>query len=645
MAITYYLPDITGTNPLYKKVNMPAFVKQIGYKIFFENSPAFLAGLTIKLTDGTGYTLVRNVDFEVRDDDINQLATSRALLQNPQFTGTLLTSVTIINARAVGKPLASSYQEFYMTNPGYVPDDGTPFEVTPELIKSLVSGLGDVRQQIAKVVSPVALNQVAPKLLPFDQNGELASNLVTGEPVTINTIAGIDVIRLAHGAFFADSLEIFYNGTKLDPTTDYVPIGLSPITMRSSNKSGIYENIGINGEFAGTLVINYRAVGGDVQAKDLDALYNMLLGITNYLNDSIFVTSGTIQETPAFRAMNARQLILEDQVKRLLNGTPTYADGSAGTATTRPIKADNADLHWYTIATLFKVDGSNDIVRADQFKGRVFLPDSKISLGFTAELNIDQDRNKVSIRTDSLIFDPTYRLFNDVSVNAPQYPMVRVVWNQAAQSFSGACLQIGIALPALQDRMVVENLSTPESCWILNRRNEAVTGQVSTPYTSPEDNAFLLPDGVTLWSSSGSSSNQYVYAPRYDDGYLAYSGSTVTLNTITTISSTAAQFNLSLPSYFPIQRAKYLCVTMLSADSNTMYEIELPLTGNTESQRVGRATFMDSAGETYGLSTVFNKDAMGVITISLNAVESSLPLISQTPSPKTDIVRYIRIKV
>ena len=124
---SYYRPDTTGVNPLYLQPNIPAVFYAKGIKIAFENSPIFQASLKIALTDGTGTLLVQGTDWEVDPDtDIDTTAMSRAFLQDPNFTGTLIKSITVITTKALPITVAMTFQEFYLTIPGRTFDDGTP---------------------------------------------------------------------------------------------------------------------------------------------------------------------------------------------------------------------------------------------------------------------------------------------------------------------------------------------------------------------------------------------------------------------------------------------------------------------------------------------------------------------------------------
>ena len=646
---SYYLPDITGQNSDYKQANVPFNIYQAGIKIRFENSPIFISSLKIALTDGTTTLLVRDVDYRVNADDIDETAMSRAFLENPQFSGTLVRSVTIISTLGVGKVVALSFQEFYLTTPGRTFDDGTPFEVSPDLIKNLMIGLAETRQQIARVASPNSFSDAPPKLLPFDINAELSSNVVTGEPISVNTLTGAKIIRLEQGAYFASTLTLSYNGANLSKDTDYLPINLSTLTQQTTNVGGIYQHILLVGNIVGTVTASYHAVGGDVQRSDVSATYDLMVAIKNFLDNETFVTNETIIETSAFRAFNARLSLMENNMRSLLTGSPTYGDSTAGASVIRPISAPDANFHWWTIANLYQVQGSTDIITADRFKGRVYFPGSKVSVTFTADVNLNQSRQPVSFKTESVVFDPKYTLFTDLSVSAPVYPLVRVVWNQVSQTFSGASLQIGIPLPSLSDQMIVEDLSTTESCWILDKTGQFVSGGQTVTPSAPKDNGFTLPDGHSTWSAVSSSSFSKVHVPSYDKGYLVYSGSVVPLSQLNTTNSTANKFNVVLPSYFPINQVKIIVVTLASPDGSQVYDVEVSIPNFQVGVASGKTTFADNNNDVIGITTTLLQDTAGVVTLSINISDitfNTLVLSNNTPpyTPMTDLVRYVRVK-
>lgn len=642
---SYSLPDITGSDPSYLQVNVPFFIYQNGIKLIFENTPVFRDSLVFKMTDGTNRTLDEDIDWTVQTDDIDMAAMGRAHIANPSFNKQLVRSVTIISNKAINSKVAVSYQAFYQVDPGRTFDDGIPIEITPDLIKQLVAGYGELRQQVSGVNSPVVPTTDTPALLPFDINKTISGNNVTDEIATVNTVIGAKVIRPKQGAYFADSLTLSYNGNTLNNGTDYLPIGYSPLTERSTNNGGIYQFILLNGEFTGDVSIDYHAVGGDVQRVDMEAIYQLMIGIKTFLNDGVFITSETITETPSFRAFHSRLLQLENNVRSLLSGQPNYGDATSGVTVTKGIQAIDANFHWYNVASLYQVAGSTDIITADQFKGRVYLPTSKVSFSFTVDVNLQQPRNKVSFKTDSVVFDPLYKLFTDISTAAPQYPMLRVVYGQSGSVFQGAWLQVGIPLTTNTDQLVVEDMSTTESCWILDRTGQIVSGQTVVPNT-PKDSGFTLPDGSSIWSSAGSSSFSEVYVPKFDDGYLVYSGSTVKISDINTSDSTTSLFNSVLPSYFPISKVKSVTVTLSAATNDVVYDIEIPMTGTTTNQKFGRNLVPTVSGEIAEVSATLVQGVGGTnSTIGINLTDTNLSIWSSVSTSMTDIIRYIRVKV
>ena len=635
----YGLPDITGLNPSYQQVNMPFFVYELGVKVSFENSPVFLNSVEIRLVDSNNTVLQRGIDWDYDTIDIDQTAMSRAFLEDADFPGILIKSLSVLSARTLRNAITIDFQEFYLTNPGRTFDDGTPLELTPDLIKNLISNVAAIRQQIANVQSPIVSNLTAPSFLPFDIHKSIPGNLISEEEISINTISGASVIRLSQGAFFADSLIISHNGIDLDPATDYLPLMLSPLTDRSLNTSAIYHYILINKPISGPILITYHALGGDVQQEDVESIYGLMVAIKDFLNNGSFLTAQGVSQTPAFSAFNARLNNLESDMRILLDGLPTYGDATGGLTTIRPIAATDANFHWWTIANLYQVAGSPSIISADQFKGRIFLPGADVALGFTIDVNLDPTVNQVSFKTDSVVFDPLYKLFESVSVAAPAYPLVRVVWNQTGTSFSGASLQIGIPLTALSDTLTIEDMSSSQSCWILDRTGAAVNTTAAT-VSNPRDSGFLLPDGSSLWSTSGLSSFSRTFVPKFEDGYLVYSGSTLDLGDITTTSNTASLFNSVLPYYFPVDNVKEIVVTLLSNDGVFVYDVVIPVVARVTGTKTGSAAFTASTGEKLSIKATLIRRAGTTASIALNIFNDT-----GTYAFQRDDIRYIRARV
>jgi hypothetical protein len=643
---TYSLPDLSGRNPAYLQVNLLFHIYDNNIKLTFENSPVFASSIRIVLTDGSSAELIRDQHWKVDPTDIDQTAMSKAYLEDADFDEVLVRSITIISPSVVGKRVAVNVQQFYDTIPGRFFDDGAPLELTPALIKSMISGLADTRQQLAKVRSPVTPSDTAPTLLPFDINAERAGNKIVNEKITINTVGGGKIIRLTQGAFFADDLVVTKNGVPLTKATDYLPVMVSPLTKQTVKKGGIYQYLLILTPLVGDLEIDYHAVGGEVQQDDISALYDLSVSIKNFLNDQIFITADSIPETPAFRAHQARLTILENQMRSMLSGTPTYGDATSYDKVRRPISAPDSKFHWYTIANLYKVAGSTDVVTADQFKGRVFFPGAKVALSFTVDVNLNQTRNPVTISSSNLVFDPLYVPFVESSANAPVYPMLRAVWNKTSEGLSGMSLQVGLPLLSLSETMYVESTSTLESCWLLDKTGQVITGNEAVTPSAPRDSGFTLPDLTAIWSDTGSASLSRVHVPNYRNGYLMYSGSTIGLDSLVSAgvdkpavpaTSTKNLFNIVLPTYFPIDQMTQVLVMMSSPDTSVIYDLEITLSPMNLFSRFGKVTFTDSTGKRMTMSATLTQDSSGAVSVSLNA--------SDTPGSPVDVVRYIRARV
>ena len=638
------LPDYTGTNPSYAYTNMPWFVYETGVKYTFPNSPVFKSNLSIILVDGSKTPLVMGTDWVINPDDIDQTAMGLAFTNNPDFNDVLAKSVTFTSSLSLSKKIAMDYQEFYLTNPARIFDNGLPLELTPDLIKGLLSDVAGLRQASISSTSSLSSNYTVPSFLPLDINATNPGNVVSNEPITLNTISGARIIRLGKGDFFWDSLSLTYNGTPLNSGTDFQPLGASALIAQTTNTSGIYKYAVVNAAVSGTIEATYHAVGGDVSPLDVESLYTLMTDIKSFLSDSTFVTPDSIQGTDFGKSMLSRVVVLENEMRSLLTGPANYGDATSGKVINKGITSVDSAFHWWNVASLYKVAGSSTIVTADRFKGRIFFPTAQVALTFSVDFNMNVSRNPAGFETCNLVFDPLYTLFGDASVTSPVYPMVRLVWNNSANVFSGAWLQVGLPLLALNDTMASEDMSGLESCWILDPTGKAVAGNTVTPVL-PSDNGFVLPDGSSVWTSGAAGSYSKTFVPSYNLGYLVYSGSAVTLSTINTTANTSSNFPVSLPTYFNLNSSKELLVTLTSADSTTVYDVVVPLQEVATRAMMGSVVVAATTKEVFTLNVSFVQSILGVITLSLNITDNSLSTTTSSGSSFTDVIRYVRVKV
>lgn len=138
------------------------------------------------------------------------------------------------------------------------------------------------------------------------------------------------------------------------------------------------------------------------------------------------------------------------------------------------------NLHWWSIAKLFKVAGSDDIINADTatFKFQSLNTDLQF------ECKISFNANNVDNPFSVVVVNPNIHnnTFYDIM------PSLRVVYKVEAETYSGIVLQIGMKLKnILNETIAIEDVSGKESGWILT-----TPSSVAAP---PEDNLVVLPNG------------------------------------------------------------------------------------------------------------------------------------------------------
>ncbi len=611
---SYYLPDLTGQNPEYARIGDIYTLYETNQKIFFTPwSPIYASSLSVVTTDGTGTPLVLGVDYVVNTDDIDTTTVSRAKNGSPGFNSVLLKSITITrNANLLPLQVAMAYQEFYLTTPSSPIATGSgEIDVTPDLLIDMLRRITAVEQTAAMVPSVLSSSSATPLLLDYDINGILPANVVSGEIHLVNTFGTNKVIRPVQGAFFKDSVSITAGGNPLVQNTDYLVISIDlGRTKVTTNTSGIYNLILLTVGYAGSVTIGYHAVGGEVSVQDLTAVYGQTKAITDFLNTAGFVTSESLPDTTAFQNLVNIVKNVETQVRSLLSGQPTYGDTTTGTTVPKQIRANDTNLHWWTIATLYQVAGSTDIVQADRISLHIQLSSQQYLADIDVAFDINNLNCPLTAEAHNVIYDPGFQLYGVVNALPSPVPMIRAIYNTTQNNVTGVALQIGLSLPGLTDTLTIEDRSGIESCWLLNLNK----GSVSTPIL-PSDDAVILPDGISVWSSTGTTSVQIAQTLQNSTGYLLYAGQVkLTLMDDSAPTSSYALPN-SLPNYFRVQDIKSLNVHLMDVSGNT-YLSTIPMCGNTSTTRRGVAMIPVSAGDAAGLLEVDIDSATSPITVS-----------------------------
>lgn len=538
--MAYYAPDLSGSLPEYQVVNDPYTLFITGQKIDFIE-PIFKDSLAISLLVTPVTPLVEGVDWEVREDDIDYTAMSKCKNQDNGFNKLLLKSITIIRNIAGELRVGMSYQRLYPVTHKTVMDHVGHIELTPDLVADLLGRLAILEGTMQPMGNVIATPMIEPRLLPEDMHKERAGNLVT-EVATVNVFQGENVIRPTTGSFFKDSVVI--RSPEHDYTLkygeDYIVIGVNHAKTRlTKNASGVYEFILVTYAYAGPLSVTTHAYGGEVTHFDMDAVYKSVKNVTTYLGSRTFLTPESLPTVGAFQMLVHRMTSMEDRVRSLLTGNPTYGDSTNGKQITRRLRANDANYHWWTIARLFTTDGSPDVVVADRAKFRINLVGGKLLSDVAVAVDIRQNSLPFTIDSSGVVHDIGYTLFGTSTPHEVLMPKFRVIYNKSESDLSGIYLQIGLSLPALQDTLAIEDTSGIESCWIfLEQGNEP---------TLPEDDAIVLPGGQ-VWDSFNVNSIAHVAQLPMPKPYRAWEG---TLSLLTHMGSSDGSIPGSLlrPSF------------------------------------------------------------------------------------------------
>lgn len=212
-------------------------------------------------------------------------------------------------------------------------------------------------------------------------------------------------------------------------------------------------------------------------------------------------------------------------MRKFLSGTPSYGEKTTGSSRIYKITSPDNNLHWWNLATLYKVDGSEDIITADRMHFRVAMMQSKFMMDVYVAFNLNNpDGNKLTVSVVSENYPRGYVPFVDYSeVDVIIRPQFRVIWNKSDSVLSGAVLQIGMELKnIITETIGIEDFSGEESCWTLVPSVvTAIPGQ---------DSAVELPglsvagDLQFIWDTDNPNSAQESILAPFSRGHLVWAG-------------------------------------------------------------------------------------------------------------------------
>lgn len=569
---TLYEPDLTGSHPDYE-VAGDLYTLYTADPLILEFTEAvYRPSLIITTVATVPEPLIYGVDWEVAEGGVAMTQIARMKNYDPSFAGELITKIRITRAISGTLKVRMRYQQLYPRVVSAVVEDGSPVQLTPDSWANALARIANLEALTQTVDEATALSAAQPKLLPLDIHKQDTGNQISNEPHTVNVFNGVNLIRPVQGSFFADGLVLRIPEINLTLVkgTHYNPVGFNPAkTKQTSNPGGIYDYIHLFHPYAGTVQVTYHAVGGEVTQSDVTTIYNLARSLKAHLEERDFLTPAALTTTPPVVSLINRVTALEDNMRALLSGSPNYGDSSSnGVAVVRRFRANDTQLHWWSIAKLYQVDGSSDVITADRALYRIRMVNAKLMADVAIAVDLAA-RDKLIVESSAVQQDTGFTLYGDVSVAHVTMPQFRIIHNTGTGADAGCWLQIGLELPTLLETIAIEDRSGIESCFILVPTN--------TSAILPQDDTITLPDGATYWDSAVADSKQAVRMMPNRTGYLVWAGD-VPVGDLVAGGDASELTDHRLPTSFRVDDVRQLQLEF-ATDEGDHLRLDVPMTG------------------------------------------------------------------
>ena len=380
--------DLTGENPEYKVADQRHVVFSAGQMIDLRQ-PAFLDSIVVKaiLPEGEA-SMATPLDWV--PGPIDTEATSEALLRDSEFDKTLVSKIQIVKAFTAITPNYVISIEFQKFRSSVIDDailEGVPEEYDPAIIADLVQTVRYL-QSVADSGSIVATPIDEIKILNVDLTGNSEDNFIQDERYDVDTENGKSIIIPIHGSFYTNDLVLKYidgNGDTVTMVKDehYAILGADIAKDKISlTLDGVYKYIFIKSGFTGTVLLSYRAFGGDVTPADFAELNRMMLELAHRVATNKYVTTFNLPDHEYIIDIADRIESLEDWRRQLKVPEPSYKFIIPTT------EASDPNYRFYKIATMYK--------------------DPKLGEGELEDANIQQQGNanfRIKLENSGLVFD------------------------------------------------------------------------------------------------------------------------------------------------------------------------------------------------------------------------------------------------
>jgi hypothetical protein len=205
-------------------------------------------------------------------------------------------------------------------------------------------------------------------------------------------------------------------------------------------------------------------------------------------------------------------------MRKLLAGQASYGDVSSGKAILKKITAVDDELHWFTIAELYKVDGSDDIIISDRMQFRLKTLKTNMMFDAIVSVNLTNQTNKFHVDVLSEHYDKGFIPYENYdNVNSIVRPQLRIVYNTDEIENSGILLQLGMEFKGFtEETVVVEDMSGKEGCWKLITPPDVAVG--------PEDDVIQLPNSEQVFDNLNPDSISISTLVPFKEGYIVWAG-------------------------------------------------------------------------------------------------------------------------
>lgn len=608
----YLTPDLTGLNELYKVDNDQRMIITNDQIVTF-TSAIFIDSLQIIQLGTINKVLVKNADWAIEELDIEAMSSMKLL--DSTFVKQLVKSIRIIKPYVGAEyKINCSYQKLYpVPHLMALYRNDEPLMVTPDLIQHMLELLKRHDYLLAPIKDVHSVVETNPLLLEVDPHKERPENYIIDELHLVNVPENVDVIHPIGGAFFKDSLTIKHiqTGNNLVENVHYRIFGVDiEKTTITSNPSGVYRFIVLLDAFVGSVKLSYHAYGGEPTISDVRALDETNNNLLAYITEAQLLTPETVSATPTIVLLRNKIEALEENMRKLATaGRPSYGDVSHGGCLKKRIVATDTEHHWWSIASLFKVNGSNEVFIADTMKLRIQTLYTKFAFDVIINANLLHPTDKLDVKILSATYPKGYVPFEDYTeLQNLMRPQFRIIWNDNSAQQSGALLQIGFRLKTVaEETIAIEDWSGNESAWLL----------LPTPVEAvyPEDSIIQLPSTNHIWDLLNPDSNSVSYLAPFPDGHLVWAG----IEALNRPSSGWKNIQLAhiLEKEIDISKIKRMRFDLEELGANR-FPVTVDFIPGTE-DLVGNSSFTYNGKPAYITGRIYRNPVNGNIEMSVNA--------------------------